>query len=159
MKFDRVFLDLEETVINNWHEQYLVNTLKVKDWLQSIEAKEVDIFSFAIYHDADKTKFVKEMKPFLERVLEVEINTWPSVIEMAIADTKETGDYWLRDSESLGIIEYINVRGKTYGFINYVRQVYRGQNCVLLDDVVPDMTVTFDNEDPQTIQLVNVKKL
>jgi hypothetical protein len=159
MKYDRIFLDLEETIINSWQDQLLVNTQKVKDWLREIGATEVDIFSFAIYNERDQEIFVRQMKPFLERVLEVKINTWPSVIEMAVADTKETGIYWLRDSESLGIVEYINLRGKMYGFINYVRHMYPGlANVVLLDDVVPNTTMSF-NDDNQSIHLVNVKKL
>ena len=43
-----VFLDLEETVLNNWAEGFLVNSAKVRDFLQSHNADGFHVFSFAV---------------------------------------------------------------------------------------------------------------
>jgi hypothetical protein len=158
--YDKVFLDLEETVIVSWHDRYFTNVQKVRDWLKEHQITEVGIFSFAIYNDADKEIFEKEIKVGLADAFGISITTWPSVLEMMKIDTKFTGDRWF-DPRSVGqgVTDYINTRGKQQGFINFANAMYPdARNIALLDDVVQDVTLTYRDTGRQ-IHLVNVDKL
>jgi hypothetical protein len=158
--FDKVFLDLEDTVITNWRDQYYTNVQKVRTWLIENEIKEVGIFSFAIYDDADKTIFEKQLKVGLTDVFGIRITTWPSVLEMMDIDTRHTGDYW-RNESSIGtaVTEFINLRGKTQAFINFANEQFPdAKSIALLDDVVKNTIITYPDEQ-RTIHLVNVDKL
>lgn len=158
--YDVVYLDLEETVINNWQEQFLVHTYDVRKWLREHDVAEVGIFSFAIHNSIDKVLFEKSLKADLERALEVKIVKWPSVIEMMEDDTRHTGDHWFQnDSPGFAVTEYINTRGKQNAFINYVDYRHEdAKNAVLLDDVVRNMTLTYHDLE-RSIHLVNVMSI
>lgn len=147
-----VFLDLEETVIDNWDNAALVNTTKVKDWLASLGVSKVRLFSFAVYDQRDKDRFNTLLKPFLERVLEVEFLDSPSVDDFQVADTLVTGLHW--DSRH----DFIQVRGKLDAFRSWCKHKFDKQHNILLDDAVPN--ATWKNDDSGLVlQYVNVDKL
>jgi hypothetical protein len=159
--FDAVFLDLEETVIESWHSPYYTNIQKVRKWLNDNAVKEAGIFSFAIYNDPDKRRFEQEMKAGLSDVLGISLTTWPSVLDMIAVDTKHTGVRWITSAATASVdsIEYVNMRGKQQGFINYVNEVLpHARRIALLDDIVDDLTLTY-RDTGREITLVNVTKL
>jgi len=159
--FDTIFLDLEDTVIESWHSPYYTNLQKVRKWLKDNTVTEVGIFSFAIHNDADKAIFDQQMRVGLTDALGIRITTWPSVLEMMTIDTKYTGDHWVRPgvTQSEGVTDYVNMRGKQNAFINFVNATLpNSRHAALLDDIVEDVTLTYRNTGRQ-ISMVNVLKL
>jgi hypothetical protein len=147
-----VFLDLEETVINNWRDGQLVNTAKVRSLLKDLGVSSVHLFSFAVYNDADKAHFTKVLKPFLEQALEVEFLDNPSVADFKLADTQLTGIHW--DS----LTDFIQVRGKIDGFRSWCKVKFDKQHNVLIDDTVPN--ATWHNTDTGLVlQFIDVRRL
>jgi hypothetical protein len=153
-----IYLDLEETIIQSWHDPLLINVEKLRSWLHDHNAKKIHIFSFAIYNDRDSKLFEDSYKPMIERALQVEILTFPSIITMAKCDTEQTGQYWLRESESIGIIDYVNTRGKQDGFVKWAEFHHEGETSVLIDDVVKNMMVSFWDSDTH-IETINVNSI
>lgn len=159
----KLFLDLEDTVINNWAEALLVKTHKLQQLLAAnpdIDRTDVTIFSFAIYNQKDKDEFERSMKPMLERTFGITCTAWPSVAEIAEADQLLTGCRWL-DAYTMGglyIHEFIAVRGKAGAFENWVwYHGVDGERYMLLDDVVPQRVI-YDRKRDIQIDLVNVDK-
>lgn len=139
-KSELFFLDLEETIIHSFSDPVLCNVQKIKSFLRMAEATEVHIFSYAIYNDADRELFDREIKPNIERALDIKVASCITVPEMVKADSDLTG---LRFEKGHEVSEFIQLRGKKDGFINYV--LSRGgdfKRAVLIDDIVPDITVT-----------------
>lgn len=159
----KLYLDLEETVINNWQEQLLVKTHKLEQLLSAnpdIDKNDVRVFSFAIYNQKDKDEFARNIKPMLERRFGIVITEWPSVAEMAEADQVYTGNRWL-DADTMGgldICEFIAIRGKAGAFENWVWHTgVDGERYLLLDDVVPQRVI-YDRKRDIQIDLVNVDR-
>lgn len=130
----KVFLDLEATIIHSWSNPTLCNLQKVRNFLKTHDAKQVSIFSFAIWDEKDKMYFEQNFKKFLEEALAVEIIEWPSVDEMRQEILWKQGTAFERT-------EFINVWGKSRAFFDFCR-VTQDEDCVLLDDVVDDEIVT-----------------
>lgn len=147
-----VFLDLEETIIDSWHSGLLVNVQVLRDFLEKNNVTEVGIFSFAVYNDRDLEIFNRDHKPFIERALNVTITSCVTVEQMMKKDTAFTGIFF--DNVS----DFISVRGKKDAFINFVNGNVKFDKAMLIDDVVPNMTVRF-NDLNKEIELVNVLKL
>lgn len=147
----KVFLDLEETVINNWDEGLLVNATKVREFLAEHNATEFTVFSFAVWNDEDKAAFERLHRRPLERALDCRVAACPSVEDFMRVDTEFTG---LRFDS---LTDFISIRGKVGAFTTWVRAHGLG-NALLVDDVVPDVDiVTRTNGD--TIRFVNVDSL
>jgi hypothetical protein len=147
-----VFLDLEETVINNWHDATLVNTTKVRDLLGTLGVSSVRLFSFALYHDKDRDRFNTVLKPFLERALDVKFLDSPTVEDFLLADKQITGLHWD------GITDFIQVRGKIDAFRSWCKAKFDKQHNILIDDTVPN--ATWHNTDTGLIlQYIDVKRL
>jgi hypothetical protein len=156
-------LDLEQTIITNWNDEFLCNVQKIKSFIDAnpdIDRDDVRIFSFAIYDQRDQETFDREIKAMIERVLDVKITAWPSVFEMAEADQQYTGDRWL-DADTMGgldICEFINIRGKHGAFENYVwHTAVDGSRHILIDDLVPHRSIVDHTRGIQ-IDLINVDK-
>ena len=164
-----LYLDLEGTVIKGWDDQVLMNSSRVRDFLDSnpdIDRDDVRVFSFAIYNDKDKAEFVRDIKPMLERRLGVTITQWHSVQDMALRTQQLTGNRFL-DSDTMGghgISEYIALVGKVNAFLDWV--VYEvgsedgpgSARVVLVDDIVPMRTV-LDHTLGLQVDYINVDKL
>lgn len=147
-----VFLDLEETVINNWDEALLVNTTRVREWLESRKVRRVHLFSFAVWNQKDQERFHKEIKPFLTKALGVSFLDCPTVEDFLLADLKVTAVHW--DS----LHEFIATRGKVDAFRSWCKLHFDGKHNVLLDDVVPN--AVWENRDSGLkLEFVNVKEL
>lgn len=149
---DLVFLDLEETIIHSFSNPLLCNVQKIRKYLRKHSIKEIHIFSFAIYNIADQATFEREMKPAIEEALGVTVLSWPSVRDMLKADYELTGVYFDGGTE---VHDYITIRGKPQGFINYVNSKWNYDYAVLIDDIVPNQTVIFHDPKCQ-VDLINV---
>lgn len=148
----KVFLDLEETVINNWDEGLLVNTTRVRDFLKQQNASEFTVFSFAVWNDRDKADFDRVHRRTLERALDCRVAACPSVEDFMLADTAFTG---VRFSD---LTDFISVRGKPGAFHNWCRLNHPTENCLLVDDVVPNLDLV-NRDTGVTVRLVNVTEL
>lgn len=133
----KVFLDLEDTVIDAWESAMPINTREVRHWLLDHAVLEARIFSFAIWHAKDVDTFVKSgMKAMLERELGVRLVEWLSVEEMAAMSTKHTGIFW-EDRR-----DFMQLRGKHGAFFDVCKGREQDCKCILLDDAVPHETLT-----------------
>lgn len=148
-----VWLDLEGTVIATWDDPELGNIQKVRQWLKNEGAKAVGIFSFAIDDDKDKTYFKNSFTlKALEQALGVMITRIVTVEEVRHA-------IMLKNKVKLeGLWEVKQLWSKERGFIDFCFQHFKDCECVLLDDLVNDMTMTFERKN-LTIRTVNVDDL
>ena len=146
-----VFLDLEETVIDDWYNQKLINHIELSQWLAQVNVDRVGIFSFAVSNERDVKTFTRDIKPRLEQELRCEI-VEDSVItcdEMFNASTVVTGlkyDGWA---------DFCTIKGKTGAFADWVQSECGPGLYVLVDDVVGD-TVTHVADRLQSIVTINV---
>ncbi len=149
-----VYLDLEETVINNWHDGLIIYSCKkVSKWLDKNLSPKIDdlnIFSFAIYNDEDKETFHKILEPMLTVEMGYFFDKVLTVDEIKkIVERNEKFSYEDR-------LEFVQLNGKQWSFIKYCRAVHKNCECYLIDDMVENMTVKYDDIG-LTIHLINVK--
>lgn len=147
-----VFLDLEETVINNWQEGMLVNSTRVRNWLSSLGVNGVQIFSFAVWNQIDQIRFWKEINPVLTKALDVHVRLCPTTEDMLAADLAVTGVKW----ENLH--EFIATRGKVDAFRSWCKHHHPHEHSILLDDTVPN-AVWEDFDSGLMLHFLNVKTL
>jgi len=150
-----VWIDLEQTIIASFADPVLCNVTRIRNFLKKNGVKVVHIFSYAIYNEHDQEVFVRDMKPAIEEALGVEVMTWPTVKDMIRADFRFTGTRFDPDFE---VCEYIQLRGKQQGFINYIQSRCNFKRAVLIDDVVPDQTLV-DRRKGWQIEFYNVDRL
>lgn len=148
----RVFLDLEQTVIDNWDSGMLINSTAVRGFLAEHQVKQFDVFSFAVWNQPDLDTFERLHRRALERSLDATVQTVPTVEQMMLADTGLTGVVFENVSDFIGL------RGKPMAFVNWCRVNHPGENCLLLDDIVPNIDVV-DRDRDVTVRLVNVDVL
>lgn len=148
-----VFLDLEGTIIDTWDNHEMGNIQKVRQWLKNENVKAAGIFSFAVDNEKDKADF-KNAFVFkaLEEALGVMFTRIVTVEEVRHAimmkNRVKLEDLW----------EVKQLWGKERGFIDFCFQHFNDCECVLLDDLVNDMTVTFTRKN-LTVRTVNVDDL
>ena len=148
-------IDLEETIIRSWDDPILINVQRIKEFLQKRSISEINIFSYAIYDDKDKHVFANDVKPCIERALGVSVLSWPSVQDIIREEKKFNNVIFDPHYE---VSEYIQLRGKKDGFINYVQSKYDFDLAILIDDVIPDITVTH-RTNGWSIELWNVNSI
>lgn len=138
-----VFLDLEETVIVSWQNPAMINIEKVRAFFRADKVTEVHIFSFAIDNDNDKQHFeLSGMRKQIEDMLEIKIVANPSVQEIMRFCRKHTGN-------TFDMREFKLLWGKMRAFHDFCNANFKGCECWLLDDVVPN--TTFTNHDNNTV--------
>jgi len=151
-----IFLDLEDTVIDDWSKQWsaeAVNTEKVKEWIASINPDRVRLFSYAMWTDHCIKDFETMYQKWLSRLLDVEFDmedcfTTAKLYEMASRST------WFEDEQ-----ECLIMYGKDYGFQWYIQKKdYRDCVIYLLDDVIEDKTIHYPKKN-LTVHFVNVTTL
>lgn len=152
----KVFLDLEDTIINSWLNPTLINVGVIRTWIDSMvetDDVEISIFSFAIWDDKDKVDFVGTgVKASIEKALNVKVVEWLSVAEMQqIIETWSGFRYTDRT-------DFMQLHGKHDAFIKVCLARDEKNTCVLIDDAVPHRT-TFDHERQLTIELMPVQLL
>ena len=149
-----IWIDLEETIINNWDDKYfLQSTRAIKKWLSEVQGlTEINIWSFAIWDSADIWHFEKSgLKKDIEDALRFPIAQYPSVEEMQ----KMVYSYDKIDYDSRN--EFMQLNGKMWSFMKFALQ-YKNTRFILIDDAVPNMTL--NQEDYNTsIEFINVNRL
>jgi hypothetical protein len=147
------FLDLEETIINSWHDQRLCNVSKIKKLLKNNFVENISIFSFAIWNEKDRQEFISSLKDPIQRALDVNIGNIPTQEEILKDIVKFTGCKW-----ELQELSCVCVWGKHRLFLDFCQFNFKNTTCVLVDDVVPNLT--FINKDINlTVDLINVNTL
>lgn len=142
---NKVFLDLEDTIIDTWDSGNLRNVLRIKGWLdtQPAPVEELRIFSFAIWNDAHKDHFNTHMRKGIEEALERPIVEWLSVEEMAAMAQARTGLNWTQDITDT--LDFMQIMGKHGAFKEVCLYRERDCTCTLIDDAIPyQMIVDYD---------------
>lgn len=148
----KMFLDLEQTLIESWDKPYLIHIKQVEDLIKSyknLSNVSFHIFSYAIWDEYDKTIFECEMKQRIEDQYGITISTWLSVQEMQ----KICGDY-LRICMDQG--DFFGFMKKEIAFPIICNSQFRDTNCILLDDVVRASKIT-DDLTRNSIHMINIK--
>ena len=153
-----VFLDLEGTVISLIEDQFystteLYNTQLVRKWLKERGVTAVGIFSFAIDNDVERTTFMNSwLRKALEEGLGVTVGNVVTVEEVrnAILRKHKVKLEYLWEVKQLW--------GKERGFVDYCKVNFKNCECVLLDDLVDDVTMLIKDKN-LSIETVNVDNL
>ena len=146
----RVFLDLEQTIIDEWSNPVLINVGKISNFLRQNNVDEIEIFSFAIWDENDVQGFY-DMKEALEDVLSVRITIAHRLENVAKIVNKH-------NRFQLELAETVSLWGKAKTFEDFIEATCRDSHCILIDDVVP--TKRIDNKDTgNIIELFNVNRL
>lgn len=145
----KIFLDLEETVINNWQDglltQHVEQIKKMFNWLNrhGYYVESYGIFSFAICNDEDMYQFFERgMVQQLANALEIDPFQMKDIVtcDRMLAASKEfSGLHYESWSD------FCTLKGKHGAFKDWAllhADKYRNDNWVLIDDVVP-METTF----------------
>lgn len=145
-----VWLDLEETIINSWSDGILVNSNKLKNWLDSNNVGDIHIWSFAVYGPKDQHEFeTSGMKEGIERVLDRQILSCLSILEMYKLV------YQYEKIRYDGVNEFCSLNGKHWSFIKYCMGHQIGKHSILIDDCVPTWTI-HDKKTGTIVELINV---
>lgn len=145
-----VWLDLEQTVIALWQEPELCNVQEIRHFLQTHNICNVNIFSFAVWHADDKMMFNTYMRPRLVEALGVDIYKVPTVEDMMQVIFHKQGTFTRN--------EFTNVWGKSKAFHDYIYLSGMEGHHVLIDDMVKNCTVKYENE-PYVIRYIDVNTL
>lgn len=145
-----IWLDLEETIINNWNDGLLINVSRIKKWLADNNISNIHIWSFAIWNDSDQLDFVDSgMKDSIERALDCKILTYMSVAQMEQAVYEY--ERFRYDSQS----EFMQLNGKRWSFIKYCLLKHPTKKCILIDDAVPTLEMKVKKTQGE-IHLINI---
>lgn len=149
----KIFLDLEETIIESWSNPLLMNVGKIGNFVHTSGVQEVGIFSFAIWNEQDKIDFEeRHIKQAIEMALGVPINEILTVPDIA-------NEVFWKTGVRMDISEFITIWGKQRAFIDWALITQRNENrVVLIDDVVRNIDV-IDRDRNLLIELINVEKL
>lgn len=149
-----VFLDLEDTVIDEIDNPMLIRVHQVRRFLQQEAPEEVGIFSAALVNE-EMQAFYRLVLPMVERAfnLTVDRHLIPTVEEVCriIEQNRKLG------LESVRLSDFYNFFRKEGGFFEYCRNHpdLKGCECVLLDDAVGNMEIHLPD---RRLRLVNVTK-
>ena len=149
----RIFLDLEETVIESWDNPLLINIQKVKAFLKQREVTQISIFSFAIHNQKDKDDFNRHLKGKLQDVLGVIIEPIESLEDFCkIIRQGRGGAVW--EPFELGL-----VWGKFRSFVDVcTMSAPRGSINILIDDMVDDVVIHNKTRDV-IIHTININSV
>jgi len=155
-----VFIDLENTIIKTWNNHDLINILKIRNQLDSLQNfdRTIGIFSFAIYNETDKHIFNRDIKKKIEEALNVKIKVFPSIEDILFIIMKGTGCIWNSDSDE-DVYEFFNLKGKSGAFEDFcISQGKTEEHFILIDDMVPDKIIEFKRTGLK-IEFINVDTL
>lgn len=146
-----IFLDLEQTVIDTWESQRLINIEQVTNKLRDQPHDAVmHIFSFALWDEKDERNFRSDLEIRLMQALGVHtrfiVHTVDQIGEALLRSTKVLWDR--RD--------LITCLGKQDAFMQFCRSKFdKDVFCVLIDDMVIN-SVTVDTDFRRVIQTVRI---
>lgn len=151
----KVFLDLEETIIKEIDDPVVVNESLIKKIIKENDIKEVNIFSFAIFSDTERQKFIKQLKTPIEQIFDISINTIFTLEEIKFLCLKETGVVFTD-------FEFSSIWGKFKSFHDFVIGLTKlnkitNTEFILIDDTVMNTRLTLEDTGI-VIRTVNVPK-
>ena len=147
-----IFLDLEETVIDNWDNGMLIRSTAVREFLMQHGAVNFTVFSFAVWNKADQATFDRNHRLVLERALDARVKACPTVEDFMQAEMKVTG---IRFDT---ITDFVATKGKTGAFTTWCNLHHPTENCLLLDDVVDNIDI-INRDSNRIIRFVNVASI
>jgi hypothetical protein len=153
MTTQHIFLDLEQTVIDTWDSQCLINIERVSGVLKdhfAIGKTVMHIFSFAIWNDEDERNFRSDLEVRLMEALGLHTRFIVHSVDQIGSDLfRSTKVCWERN-------ELITCLGKQGAFTDFCRAKFdRNVHCILLDDMVIN-SVTVDTDFSRIIQTVRI---
>lgn len=154
----KVFLDLEETIIESWDNPIIMNHKKISKFLRNLDITHVGIFSFAIWNDEDKVNFERfEIKQMIEQSLQVFVGKVLTVPEMA-------DEVFWKQGTVIEPMEFIQLWGKQRAFLDWAMMQPRfdegEQEFILIDDVVSNVTLIDDNHGGDfRVKTININSL
>lgn len=137
-----VLLDLEETLIQSWHEPWYLpaRIAKVRAFLEQHPGAEMGLMSWAVYHDEDLEVFRAKMQEDLEEQLGQAFEPrW--VLHMG--DWANEVFQWGR--KHLSRDDLFDLFGKDQVFLFLARNhpEWQGRQVVLFDDAFEDLVLTI----------------
>lgn len=147
-----IWLDLEETLIDQWGQFNLLDyhIKNIKLLIHQIKPDELGVWSFAIWSEKDINTFnTNGIKEQLEQELNYKFNSIFSIEEIReIVQEYEGFKYE-------NVIEFIQLNGKHWSFVKYAF-LHKDTNFYLIDDCVPNMRI--ENTDNNVkVNLINVE--
>jgi len=149
-----LFLDLEDTVIEpvmkGWHNTGMINEEKLKKFIADYNPDSIHIFSFAIWDEDQKGKFMGHTKMMIEQALGIKITGVPTVEDIIHNVCRVQGI----PPSSMDFDDLSTFYGKQHSFHLCMRHLYAGNSTpvelTFLDDAVyneacvwPDIQVTL----------------
>lgn len=129
-----VFLDLEETLIDNWENGWLLpaKIAIIKEMLSEFSPK-IGLMSWAVWDDADKVKFNIRLRPELEEALEASFDD----------DFLWSMDDWAKQllalhGKRISREDLFDCFGKheVLFMVSRCHPLFKGEHVVLFDDAV-----------------------
>lgn len=138
-----IFLDLEETLIDDWFNGLLLpeKCRKIRQFIQAISYSEIGIFSYAIYNDEDLKKFQGTLKGPLETILEKKITQEVLTIEKIMNIVCKNCNI---HSAKFTITDFFYFFNKQGGFLEFAK-TFKDTNLWLIDDAVDNIKVNFQD--------------
>lgn len=136
MKQRILFLDLEQTIIDVWHEANIIKEQVpfIKEVIRKFKPEHIGIFSFAIDNDDDKEHFRNKMKSDIEEAIETKVNMQHviSVQEMIKLVKK------VNHTVGMDFQDFFTWFNKEKALIDCLKALnFQGRAC-LVDDTVDD---------------------
>jgi hypothetical protein len=144
----KLYLDLEDTIVDNWDDFLFLPSKceKIRNFIKDHEISDITIFSFAIDDGKDVDIFINQHKADVERFIDAEITN--------IVPVSDIINVLYR---SLHPSKYaVKSFGKQQVFLNYIDWVM-DDNCdyVLIDDMVANVTVKHHDSN-NIVSLINI---
>lgn len=154
-----VFLDLEETLVDDWSSQLLLtaNVRVTRSFLKTLPpGTKVGLMSWAVWDERDKSLFNKDLRPFLEAELDVQFSddfVW-SMDDWAQEVFNSTGMKLSRE-------DLFDVFGKHEVLFKLSRHSpkFEGHQVVLVDDVAEHMLKWDVPHNRCSATMLNVKEM
>ena len=152
-----VFLDLEETLIDEWANMMLMpqRCAAVHKLLKENAGCRVGLMSWAVWHDKDKATFINDLQPLLEEVLDVKFD--PELIWSM--------DDWARElvhaKKRIPRQDLFDCFGKheVLFMLSRCHPTFKDQSVVLVDDVAEHGLEWRSVTNNCYARMVNVKQL
>lgn len=143
-----LYLDLEDTIIEpvteGWPNTRLINTQKIRAFIDEFKPHYLHIFSFAIHNEWEKKGFMTFVQRRIEEVCGMPVTVIPMVdSEIIFACCKMMGI----STDTVSFSDMCDFWGKQQAFRLCMRNLYRNNSTpvelVLLDDVVYNEEITW----------------
>jgi hypothetical protein len=153
-----VFLDLEETVINNWEESLLMleNIKKIKHLLDSNESVRVGLMSWAVWDDRDKTLFNAGVRHFLEE------NLGHRFDDELLWSMKDWAEHLFKFcGKHVSIQDLFDILGKheVLFMLSRCHPTFRNETVMLIDDIAEHDLEWRSSKNNTEVRMVNVNAL